>query len=361
MKITKPTLLIDETKVRKNIRMMAEKARKSDAILRPHFKTHQSATIGRWFAEEGITCATVSSVDMARYFADAGWKDLTIAFPYNPLEAETIQKLASEIRLNVLIVSKEALEHLNNHVDAPVGYFIKLDVGTHRTGVMPDNFTEIQAMAKSNQPHHELKGLLAHAGHTYQPLTREEASKIYHQSLAAFDQVSQAFGRKDLIYSYGDTPSCSLLDDFSAVQELRPGNFAFYDVMQHHFGSCTLEDIAVCMACPVVSIHPDRGEVVVYGGGVHFSKDFIQVSDRRVFGTVVSTDGMSWETTPRATVDRLSQEHGIIRGSSDFINSVRIGDLVGILPVHSCMAADLQGYYVSLAGQRIEKFNKATL
>ncbi|MEQ8583911.1 MAG: alanine racemase [Marinoscillum sp.] len=361
MKITRPTLLIDETKVRKNIKMMAEKARKSNVVLRPHFKTHQSATIGQWFAEEGITCATVSSVDMARYFADAGWKDLTIAFPYNPLEADMIQKLASEIHLNVLIVSKEALDHLNQHVDAPLGYFIKLDVGTHRTGVMPENLNEIHNIAHSKHPNHHLKGLLAHAGHTYKPLTKAEAGEIYRGSLAAFDNVSQAIGKDDLIYSYGDTPSCSLLDDFSEVQELRPGNFAFYDVMQHHFGSCLLDDVAVCMACPVVSIHPERSEVVVYGGGVHLSKDFIQVGDRRVFGTVVSTDGTGWETTPLATVDRLSQEHGIIRGSSAFIHSVRIGDLVGILPVHSCMAADLQGYYVSLAGHRIEKFNKATL
>jgi D-serine deaminase-like pyridoxal phosphate-dependent protein len=52
-KIMKPTLLLDEEKCRRNIRTMAEKARSSGVIFRPHFKTHQSIEIGNWFREEG--------------------------------------------------------------------------------------------------------------------------------------------------------------------------------------------------------------------------------------------------------------------------------------------------------------------
>ena len=79
----------------------------------------------------------------------------------------------------------------------------------------------------------------------------------------------------DLITSYGDTPSCSLADNFEGFDEIRPGNFVYYDVMQYHIGSCSLDEIAVAVACPVVAIHPERNEVVIYGGAVHFSKEFI--------------------------------------------------------------------------------------
>jgi D-serine deaminase-like pyridoxal phosphate-dependent protein len=33
---------------------------------------------------------------------------------------------------------------------------------------------------------------------------------------------------------------------------------------------------------------------------------------------------------------------------------VQVGDLLGILPVHSCMTADCMGAYLSLAGEWID-------
>lgn len=359
--ITKPTLLVDEQKVRKNIQKMVTKAAGNSAMLRPHFKTHQSADIAEWFRDAGIDRATVSSVDMARYFADAGWKDLTIAFPYNQLEYEEINKLAQKISLNVTIVSKEALVHLNKYVDAPLGYFIKVDVGTHRTGIDPSDPDLIRTLAKSKNGDHQLKGLLAHAGHSYRPITQKEAQEVFNVAMEKLNAVKAIIGDDDLLISYGDTPTCSLLEFLPGVGELRSGNFTFYDAIQHHFGSCELDNIAVCMACPVVAQHPERGETIVYGGGVHFSKDYFEENGKKVFGRVVRLKESGWETIPIGYVARLSQEHGIVVLDDPSATPLHLGDLVGILPIHSCLTADLQGYYVSLAGKRINKINKAAL
>jgi len=75
-KIVKPTLLLDEQRAVQNIERMVEKAGKNGVLLRPHFKTHQSAEIGEWFRSRGVHAITVSSVDMAEYFIDHGWKDI---------------------------------------------------------------------------------------------------------------------------------------------------------------------------------------------------------------------------------------------------------------------------------------------
>ncbi len=361
MKINKPTFLVNEAQVRANIRNMKLKADKSNAELRPHFKTHQSAEISEWCRQEGISKITVSSMDMAKYFAEHGWNDITIAFPYNPLEHEALNDLASKVHLNVLIVSKEALDHLNQNVKAELGYFIKLDVGTHRTGVEISEEGKIRKIAESKNQKHQFKGVLVHAGHSYQPLTNIEASRIYQDSLRLMRQVKELTNQEDLIFSYGDTPTCSILEDFSEMDELRPGNFVFYDTMQQWFNACSLEEIAVCMACPVVAVHPQRNEIVVYGGGVHLSKDMIMPEGIRSFGTVVEWKGKSWGSLPIGNVVRVSQEHGIIHVSDEVIQSVKIGDVLGVLPVHSCMTADLQGYYVSLSGNRINKFNKSMI
>ena len=81
--IDQPTLVVDEMITRRNIERMVTRAHKNNVSFRPHFKTHQSAEVGEWFREKGVNKITVSSVEMAEYFALHGWQDITIAFSIN--------------------------------------------------------------------------------------------------------------------------------------------------------------------------------------------------------------------------------------------------------------------------------------
>ena len=125
MQIKGPTLFINPETAKKNILKILTKAEKYQAHLRPHFKTHQSAEIAEWFKEEGVTKCAVSSVQMAQYFANAGWNDLTIAFPFNILEIEAVNKLAEKIDLNLCIESKEVASFLLKNINSKVGVFLK--------------------------------------------------------------------------------------------------------------------------------------------------------------------------------------------------------------------------------------------
>ena len=78
---------------------MLKKAESHKLIFRPHFKTHQSLEIGKWFKELGTNKITVSSLKMAEYFS-CQWKDITVAFPLNILEMHTVNELAKKITLN---------------------------------------------------------------------------------------------------------------------------------------------------------------------------------------------------------------------------------------------------------------------
>ena len=127
--ITTPTALLDERVARRNIQRMADKARRSGVRFRPHFKTHQSAQIGDWFRAEGVTAITVSSVSMARYFADHGWSDITIAFPLNVREMEAVNALAGRVRLGILIESLETARILRENLRAPLHVWIEIDAG----------------------------------------------------------------------------------------------------------------------------------------------------------------------------------------------------------------------------------------
>ncbi len=346
--IKSPTLLVNKTIASRNIDRMLEKAKQSGVIFRPHFKTHQLAEIGELFHKKGVDRITVSSVKMAQFFAGLGWHDITIAFPLNILELEAVNLLASQIKLNVLLESVFVAEKLAQTARSTLGVFIKIDTGYHRTGLLPSQTTEIESALNvlTDSPFLHFKGFLTHAGHTYHARGRHEIMQIKDSSLADLQQLKEKYKSRfpDLILSYGDTPSCSQADDCKGFDEIRPGNFVYFDVMQYHLGSCSLADIAVAVACPVVSLHPEREEAVIYGGAIHLSKEFIAAdNDFRLYGYIVkiNRDGI-WETPlTGAYVSSLSQEHGIVKLPKAEFKNLSPGDLLGVLPVHSCLAVNL--------------------
>ena len=365
MNITRPTLLLDEQRCRANIRRMTEKATRNNVAFRPHFKTHQSHEVGRWFRDVGVTACTVSSVRMASYFAADGWQDITIAFPLNFREADEINRLASSARLNVLAVDAGALDELRQRLKAPVGVFIEIDCGYHRTGVDPGDTEALNAILSviESSPLLSFSGILTHAGHSYACRSGIEILSVHQQSTLVMKKVAARLRQRfpDLVVSVGDTPTCSAANDFSGIQEIRPGNFVFYDIMQRGIGSCTDEHIAIALACPVVAVYPSRNEIVIHGGGVHLSKDFLKQEDgSQQFGKVVWLTENGWSLPPTGmNVKSLSQEHGVIRASAEDCSSIKPGDLLGILPVHSCMTADAMTEFYTLSGKKITMMPKA--
>lgn len=346
--IVKPTLVVSREKARRNIRKMCEKAERSRVFFRPHFKTHQSALVGEWFREFGINAITVSSVSMATYFAGHGWQDITIAFPVNIREIESINDLAGSIQLSLLVESVETVHFLKKNLRHKAGIWIKVDVGTHRTGIEWQNFSEFVTLAQEIQssPKLSLKGILTHAGHTYRAGSKEEIEKIYQDTVYRMKEIQNHLMTEidePVAISVGDTPACSIVENLRGVDEIRPGNFVYYDVMQLEIGSCSAEEIAAAVACPVVARHPARNEIVIYGGAVHLSKEMlISKNGLKHFGMVAPGGGKEWSQFIEDTyVASVSQEHGVIKTTANIVNNIHMGDLLMILPVHSCLAADL--------------------
>lgn len=346
-KIIEPTLIIDKKKSLLNISRMAKKAIDNNLIFRPHFKTHQSKEVGEWYRDFGVAKITVSSVRMAKYFAEADWKDITIAFPLNPREITTINTIPGDITLNLTVENTEVIELISPMLSRPVNIFIKIDTGYNRTGIAYDENAKIELLLKliDQTNHTAFKGFLIHAGHTYNCNSKDEVLEIHQDSLSKISRLKNNFSRSypDFIISYGDTPSCSLANDFENIDEIRPGNFVYYDLMQNHIGSCSVDEIAVAVACPVVAKHPSRNQIVLYGGAVHFSKEYLLENGRKIYGRRAILDNGTWHNIEDSgQLTSLSQEHGIleINDHSEY-EKISIGDLVFILPVHSCLTANL--------------------
>jgi D-serine deaminase-like pyridoxal phosphate-dependent protein len=383
-RIDQPTLVLNAARCRANIARMAQRARTAGVSLRPHSKTHQCCEIAEWLRAAGVTGLTVSSLAMAEYFRDeGGWKDIVIAFTVNPRQIKGILALASRCdRLGVLVESvatvrmlQEALrkgheEQLPSDRAVTLDVWMDIDTGYHRTGLdweAPE--TDILALARQIHlagPHHttRLAGLLVHPGHTYKTRSIAEVEEIHQKTLGSLYRVHDILDsdpdlpdKSQLPLSIGDTPTCSMLTDFGQdVSEIRPGNFVFYDVMQANIGACQLTDIAVAVACPVVAKQPALQQIVVYGGAVHLSKDrIVDAQGRTNFGKVATVTEDGWEIygNDEVYVKSLSQEHGLIHADAHLMQSVQIGDILLILPIHSCLAANLHKRYQLLDGTEL--------
>ncbi|MFY9154404.1 MAG: alanine racemase [Prolixibacteraceae bacterium] len=360
MEITKPTLLLSKEIAVRNIENMVRKANTHGLIFRPHFKTHQSAAIGEWFRDAGVKCITVSSLTMANYFADFGWEDITIAFSVNIPEIEEMNELAGRINLNLLIENKEGLEALQEKITWHTGIFIKIDTGYNRTGI---DISESQLLDQllemiQKSPLLQFKGFLSHTGHTYLANSQHDIHSRHFDALLKMKALRARYINEwpEMLISIGDTPSCSICDNFDRVDEIRPGNFVFYDLMQFKLGSCKLSDIAVRMVCPVVAIHPSRNEVVIYGGSVHFSKESItNIDGKQLYGRIIVTDnGKKILLDEKNYLHALSQEHGIIKTTPRELQFFKPGQLVEIIPVHSCLTANLMKEYLTDEGEIIK-------
>ena len=365
-RLEKPVLIVDPEKARRNIDGMAARAAASGVAFRPHAKTHQCAAVAAWYRPFGIERIAVSSLDMAGYFQAAGWADILIAVPVNVHQIPAIDDLAGLCSLHVLVESETAAAALAGKIRRPLGVWIEIDAGYHRTGLPVEQPEPVAAVARvlGRNSFLRLNGLLVHDGHTYGASGREQVGLIFEGTLAAMGKVFDHLagqGFQGLRFSYGDTPSCSLKDSFPApITEIRPGNFIFYDLTQAGIGACRISDIAAAVACPVISVHPERGEAVLYGGGVHLSKESVRDEEGRAcYGCIarLRQDQTGWtDALPGVSVVSLSQEQGIVRGPADFIGSLALGDTLVVLPVHACLTANSYGTLTILGEGPVPKF-----
>ncbi|MFP4546611.1 MAG: alanine racemase [Fidelibacterota bacterium] len=344
MTIIQPTFLVDLKKCNQNIQKILAIAEKYQLDFRPHFKTHQSSVIGELFREAGITKITVSSVDMAVFFISRGWRDITIAFPLNILEMKRINALAQNASINLLADHISHLEAIQSHLQHQAGVFIEIDTGDHRTGIQATDKDKIAGMIqKINRTEFaNFKGFLTHAGHTYHAKNQQEILKIHNHTVQYMNDLKTLFSGHNPIASIGNTPSCSIASNFTNIDEIRPGNFVYYDLTQHTLGACRESEIAVVLAAPVVSKKPEKSEIIVHSGGVHLSKEFLNFNGQCIYGKIVLLRERGWsESLDNCFVTKLSQEHGTIKIDEKYYNQLNIGDVIGILPVHSCMTANL--------------------
>lgn len=350
------TLLLDSAICKRNIKRMKQKADYHGLKLTPHLKTAQSRIIGKWVKDAGIDEITVSSLSMANYLKSLDWKIIHVAFPFNIRELDFLKKLASDFSISVQIVNEITATHLADTIERDLGFFIEIDAGYGRAGVNASDTDRIEAILRicAKNKSMRFRGFYIHPGHSYYLNVRQ----VYDETISAmaFLKLKYRPFYPECVIRCGDTPGASMMDDFGCIDELSPGNFMFYDLMQVEIGSCVREDIAIALAAPVVDIDKAKSTILVHGGGVHLSKESLRSNGRVHFGEAVVLHENGWQIPKQkiSWVSKISQEHGTIQADDELLESVEVGSLLGVLPVHSCLTGDCMRGYLTLDGDWID-------
>jgi D-serine deaminase-like pyridoxal phosphate-dependent protein len=289
----------------------------------------------------------VAKVGEAEVFAAAGFPDLFVAYPVVGADkGRRLLALADRARLAVGVDSIDGARTLDAVFRAAgcrLDVLLKVDVGFHRVGVLPDQAVQV-AQSIADLSGLRLRGVFTHAGHAYLADSHEGVSRVGRSEGSILAETAQRIrdaGLEIEEVSVGSTPTAPHAMSVQGVTECRPGNYVFHDASQVSLGVCAPEDCALTVLATVVSV-PASDRAVVDAGSKTLSSDPLR--PRGV--------GFGWVVGRHSRVARLSEEHGVIEIAPG--ESYRVGERVRILPNHACVVSNLHDRLLGIRGGRVE-------
>jgi D-serine deaminase-like pyridoxal phosphate-dependent protein len=346
-----PALIVDLDRLDENIAEMAAVAKAAGVALRPHFKTHKSVAIAKRQMAAGAVGMTVAKLDEAEVLIHAGIRDILVAY-------ETVgrQKLERAFELRQLarltlsvdgLDGSRAISGLTASGEPPVPIMIEIDSGLGRCGVRPEDAAAL-ATAVHGMLGLSVIGVFTHAGHAYGAADRAAVESIAVAEAAAAREAAErirAAGIPARTVSVGSTPTAARAAREPGVTEIRPGTYAFYDAVQVALGTTAADRPALTVAATVIS-RPAPDRAVIDAGSKTLGLD------RGAQGVNVVT-GFGHLKGVAGSIDRLSEEHGILSVPSD--STLAVGDVVRIVPNHACVVGNLGRVFLGVRDGIIEE------
>lgn len=352
--IETPALLLDEARMDRNIERMRSHLRRLGVAFRPHVKTNKSIDVARRTMETPQGPITVSTLLEAEYFAAHGVKDILYAVCIAPNKLDHVMALQDKgVTLSLILDSTETARLLVERAGAAQRQFdvlIEIDSDGHRSGVTPDAAELIDIGQFLVGAGMVLKGVLTHAGSSYDCRSVDAIRAMAEQERAAVVHAAnrlRAAGMACPVVSMGSTPTALFAEHLEGVTEMRAGVFVFFDLVMAGLDVCQVDDIAVSVLTTVIGHQREKGWTIVDAGWMAMSRDRGTASQPvdQGYGVVCDLDGRPLDDF---ILLGANQEHGIMAHRSGLANGAAhlpVGTQLRILPNHACSTAAQYGKY----------------
>ena len=353
-----PFVTVDHARLRANIAAMQTLAASAKVGLRPHTKTHKSVTIARWQLEAGATGICCAKLSEAELFADAGITDIRLPYPVNPANAARVVALLRRgVKLSIIVDDLDVARGWSTAMTSAglkLDVLVKIDVGFHRCGIDPGSPAALSVIkGVSDLSGLTFKGLLSHAGQSYETKSIQELGEVAEKEIAILRSL--AAQAKDAAVetpeiSVGSTPTARFITIQNGVTEMRPGNYVFFDRTQVGLRATTVESCALSIVAMVVS-RPAPARVVFDAGSKTLTSDGVRGFGAPTGHGLVFPDLEASAPDGTIAIERLSEEHSVARVPATC--RLKPGDRVRIIPNHACTVTNLANELVLADGMRI--------
>lgn len=347
-----PCLLIDREKLEANLAQVQGLATSAGKVLRPHAKSHKMAPIAHRQIRLGAVGITTAKLGEAEAFADAGIGDLLVCYPIvGRLKVQRLLALSRRSKVMTAIDSLEACRRLGDAFSAEGrthDVLVKVDAGFGRVGISWQAAADLCAKV-SSLPGIRLRGVCIHEGSTYGESDPEMRAGVAREQCERLVQVAdnvRDMGIAIDIVSAGSTPGLAGDLSVDGITEVRPGNYVFYDAMQAGLGVTSIDQCALTVLTRVVSTERHDGAICDAGAkSLSLDKGAHGNETTSGHGIVVGHPGIE--------IEKLSEEHGWLRLSTEAGQSRLMGKTLRVIPNHACPVANNFSEAWVIEGERV--------
>ncbi|KAI1091834.1 putative serine dehydratase domain-containing protein [Rostrohypoxylon terebratum] len=247
--VVTPQVVLDLAKVEANCNLMLEAAERLQLSWRAHIKTHKTEELTRLQVGDkssspvNLIVSTIIEAEklipLLKEYQQNGRKvNVLYSFPLYPSCIPRLSAFSAALgagALSVMVDHVAQVPHLvtltTTSGHAPL-VFLKVDVGGHRAGVIPDTpscSALIDALlASETEGHSVLLGVYSHAGHSYASRKDWEAMNYLSQEFEGLRKVAEqvkaqrAPGRDPLVLSVGATPTATTIQHPDLAETAAP-------------------------------------------------------------------------------------------------------------------------------------------
>jgi D-serine deaminase-like pyridoxal phosphate-dependent protein len=341
-----PCLLIEPHLVKQNIAEMVRIAG-SATRLRPHCKTHKLREVIAMELAQGITkhkCATLAEAEM---LAACGVTDILLAYNVvGPNIARVVRLLERYPAVKFACTADHpapiaALAEALRAANQTAAVLLDVDVGQHRTGVMPGPAAVELYRLLATTPGIQPGGLHVYDGHNHQSnlAERRAAVELLWQSVKAFQATLLAEGLPVPRITAGGTPTFPIFAELQdAVLELSPGTIVLHDAgYARHFPDLAFTPAARLMTRVISRPAPNRIT--------------LDLGHKAVAADPPAGQRLFFPALPDAKAILHNEEHLVLETAA--AEEYQPGDRLFALPTHICPTCALHKEVYAVEGEQV--------